>query len=185
MKSRLAPIGANKLAPRPGAMVHRWLQGYIPQVVSTLAAPNGAAGKVFLTGFEVENDVVVDAISHGNGDSVAGNIIVGIYGPLVTNETCLGAPVAVQSASTALAGTTTPQLISLTPTRLERGRYYVALEYSDTTTRYYRLTTQTILLGSQGQFYDRGGGYGALTDPCPAVTNTATTLTVPRVRCVP
>jgi hypothetical protein len=184
MKSRLAPYSWTKLPPKSPRIVHRWIEPYVNAIVVTQFAPSGAAGRVFLTEFEVENEVTVDGISVVNGDSVAGNITVGIYGPIITEETPLSSPVAAESASTALSGTNIDQFISFTsPARLVTGRYYAATEWSDTTARTLRGTNQALISGA-GFFYDRGGGYGALTNPCPAVTAT-NPLPNPRVRCVP
>jgi hypothetical protein len=39
------------------------------------------------------------------------------------------------------------------------------------------------ILGTSAR-YDRSGGYGALTDPCPAVTNDGSAMPGLRIRCV-
>lgn len=170
------------MAPEPSKLSKRWLETYHTDMVGTNDAP-ASAGRVYLKKFEVPFDLEVDAVVTVNGDSVAGSMTVGIYGPVVTEETCLNAPLAVESASTAISGTTAPQTITFNTTRLRAGRYYVALEYSDTTSRYLRHAQQTMTTGWT-QFYDRGGGYGALTNPCPAVTNAVTEIPASRIRVV-
>lgn len=157
----------------------RWLLPFHTGFASTGANPT--AGRVLLALFEVDRDCTVDAIVINNGASVAGNVVVGIYGPIPTEETCAGAAVKVQSASTALSGTSQPQTISITATKLKKGRYYVAVEYENAGHTFFRQTNTTQVAGWT-QYYDRAGGYGALTDPCPAVTNSATDMPGVRVR---
>ena len=152
-----------------GASEIRWIK---PSITNGTQSTSGTltAGRVHLNHFEVNYPVIVDAIAFYNFATVAGNITVGIYGPIPTEETCLNAPVLVQSASTAMAGANQRQVISLTPTTLRPGRYYVAFETSDATATFGTGTSAGTII-EWIQYYDRGGGYGALTDPCPAVTN--------------
>lgn len=162
----------------------RWLFPYYGGYVAAATNQTFTAGRVYLVEFEVIAPVTVDQITWVNGTTAAGNVTVGIYGPLVTEETCAGAAVAVQSASTAQSGTSTPQSVSLTATTLQPGRYYIAIEGSDGTGTLMRQSAQQAQVTGWTQFYDRAGGYGALTDPCPAVTNSASVAPAIRVRCV-
>lgn len=174
MKTRITINDGSINAPEPSKLQKRWLEPYFSTASTTNQAP-AAAGTVYLNLFEVPFDVTVDAINIVNGDSVAGNVIVGVYGPIPTEETPLDAVVAVESASTALSGVNGPQTISLTPTVLRTGRYYLASEYSDTTTRYFRNGNQIQVTGWSFT-YARGGGYGALTNPCPAPTESGSAI---------
>lgn len=158
----------------------RWAVPYHTGVAAT--SQTFTAGRVLLAEFELEEAAFIDGVSYVTGAAAAGNVTVGVYGPITTEETCNSAPVLVQSASTAQSGTNTEQFISLTKTLAKAGRYYVALEGSDASGTYMRQANQTQVVG-WGQFYDRGGGYGTLTDPCPSVTNTGSAIPAMRVRC--
>lgn len=139
------------------------------------------AGRVLLLLFENFSRINIDSLIIINGTVIAGNVIVGVYGPIVTEDTCLGAPVLVQSASTPIVGANGPQIVPITETTLPRGRFYMAVEYSSATHQYRRQTNASQIIG-WGQFYDRAGGFGALTDPCPAATDTGSALPALRVR---
>ena len=128
------------------------------------------AGRVYLSLFDIRCPILADQISLVNGTTAAGNITVGIYGPLITEDTCFNSPLAANSASTAQAGTSRVQNIPLTSnTLLGTGRYYVAIEFSSASATYLQQLAITTFLTSQR--YDRSGGYGALTDPCPVITS--------------
>ena len=158
----------------------RYLSAYHNGVAVT--SVTATAGRVVLILFEVPFDCKVDAIIVQNVATVAGNATVGIYGPIAfATDTCLDAPLLIESASTALSGASQPQIITFTETDLIAGKYYMAVEYSDATHTYLRQANSSQVVG-WGQYYDRGGGYGALTNPCPAVTNTGTALPGLRVR---
>lgn len=127
-------------------------------------------GRVYLELFEVTVPTTIDQIVISNAATIAGNFTVGIYGPVVTEETADGAPLAATSASTAHAGANVGQAISLTSAvTLSPGRYYVAVEGSDVTATLNR-NSGTEQVAGWKSYYDRGGGYGALTTPCPATT---------------
>lgn len=162
----------------------RWIAPFFGGFNITGATANPTAGRVYLLLFEVLTPCIVDRITISNGGTVAGNVTAGIYGPISTEETCNNSAVLVQSASTALSGTNAGQDITITDTVLNPGRYYVAVEFSDATHLYGRNNNQNVVTGS-GQIYDRGGGYGALTNPCPAPTSTPTNMPLVRVRCKP
>lgn len=149
----------------------RWIKPY----QWTLAATSQTAtvGRVYIELFEVLEGTTVDAITYVKAATQAGNVTVGIYGPVSTDETAAGLPVIVQSASTAVsAGTNTDQTVTFTATRLSKGRYYAAIEFDDATNTYMRYGNQRQVTGFT-YYYDRGGGYGTLTDPCPATTDNA------------
>lgn len=143
-------------------------------VAVTDATP--VTGRVLLSQIDVPTDCFVDAIILSVGTVQSGNLTAGIYGPIAFNdETCAGAAVVVQSASTAVGSASSAQIISITETFIRKGRYYLALEFDNTTARYFRHGNGEQVTG-WGQLYDRGGGYGALTDPCPAITPTASNI---------
>lgn len=160
---------------------NRWIKPYMWSVVATSQTPT--AGTVYMCEFEVTQQCTCDAIAYVKGATQAGNVTVGIYGPITTEETCDTSPLLVQSASTAVsAGTNTSQIVTFTATVLRKGRYYVAIEFDDATNTYQRNTNQTQVVGLT-QTYARGGGYGTLTDPCPTPTNTASAIPGLLIRC--
>lgn len=160
----------------------RWLIPYINLSVNNTSV-TATAGRVWLNEFEVIKPCIVDAVNIYNQATVNGNVIVGIYGPIVTEEEAQGSPLVVESASTALSGASNAQTISLTQTTLAPGRYYVAVQYSSGTHTYGRQADINVVTG-WSQYYDRGGGYGALTNPCPATTKSTAAIPNARLRCV-
>jgi hypothetical protein len=162
---------------------HRWLFPFHGGGAVAAASQVATAGTVLLALFEVPVTVTVDQIVWLNGTTAAGNVRVGIYGPLVTEETCAGSPIVYDSGDIAQIGTSTSQAHTLSTVKtLLPGRYYLALEFSDATATYLRHTSQTQVVG-WGQLYARGGGYGAFTTPCPAVSTNGNVPGI-RVRCV-
>lgn len=140
-------------------------------------------GRVYLSLFEVDSAVTIDQVSFYIV-TANGNVTMGIYGPLTTEETAAGAPLAATTASTALSGTNGGQWISLTSSVvLQPGRYYLATEFSDGTATFGKIGSYPLNSG-WAQYYDRGGGYGALTDPCPATTAAGSLSVCGSVRCV-
>jgi hypothetical protein len=140
------------------------------------ASATYTAGTVYLEQVEVPNDVWVDAIVIPNAATIAGNVTVGVYGPIALGtDDPSGAALVVESASTAHSGADTPQAITFTETYLPKGKYYLALELSDATATVYRYTSVAQATGLTAR-YARGGGYGALTNPCPAATLTASNM---------
>lgn len=142
-------------------------------------------GRVYLHLLEIPtDDSIIDAISWNNTTTATGNVRVGLYQE-TTLDTAQGAILLVESASTAIVaqnGSNGNQLITLTPTKLNRGRYYVALQFDNIASQFFR-GSNTVLVDNWATFYDRAGGYGAFTTPCPAVTIHGISAS-PRVRCV-
>ena len=151
---------------------------YLKASINTVAQTSSTytAGRVYLIQIEIPQPVLASGIIISN-ISPAGNAIVGIY-PEGSTNTPAAAAVKVQSADTALSGSNQPQEIAITPTVLSPGTYYIAVEFSDNTATVQRFPAVYVLPG-QSFYYDRGGGYGTLTSPCPAVT--ASTATIPGV----
>ncbi len=147
---------------------HHWS---IPSTSATYVA-----GTVYLQMVEVLFDCYVDAVTITNAATISGNLIVGLYGPVAfTTDTPAGAPVVVQSVSTAHAGASTGQIITFTETFLTKGKYYIAFELDNATATVFRQLNILDVAGWSAT-YVRAGGYGALTDPCPAVTTTGSNM---------
>jgi hypothetical protein len=66
--------------------------------------------------------------------------------------------------------------VAISDLQLSAGEYFVALETADTVIIFNRYSTAagtavvTNVKYLTGCYYDRSGGYGALTNPCPATT---------------
>jgi len=142
---------------------------------SSGASSTYTAGRVILTRFELQEAAVVQSISFSNAATIAGNITVGIYAEGAANTPEAGA-LMVESASTAHSGANILQTIAITATALPAGAYYVAFEVSDATATVFRNSTVAVISTGQGFYYARAGGYGALTNPCPAVTASLATI---------
>ncbi len=134
------------------------------------------AGTVYLEQIEVRTDSFVDAIVISNAATIAGNITVGVYGPVaLATEDPSAAVMIVESASTAHSGANMSQAVTFTETFLPKGKYYLAFEASDATATVNRHANVRQVTGWTGT-YARGGGYGALTNPCPTYTETASNM---------
>lgn len=166
----------------PAQGIKRWI--FPENVGVATTSGSSAAGRVVVCAFKVEYGLTVSGVQFINVATVAGNITVGIYGPLVTEDICDGSPLIASSTSTAAAGANQSQYIAFSSNvYLQPGRYYVAIEASDATHTFGRVTINNLIAGYAGS-YDRGGGYGALTNPCPAVTPSQTNYPCFAIRCV-
>lgn len=156
-----------------GIKERRYILPYVNFPTASSFSP--VAGRVYLELlYDIISPVAIDQISVVNGSAIAGSITVGIYGPLVTEDTCAGSPLIATSTSTAQSGTTKQQDIPIVQTNLNTGRYYVAIEYSSTSAKFVGTPALPLNISAFAQFYDRSGGYGTLTDPCPTITSIPT-----------
>jgi hypothetical protein len=153
--------------------------GFQPAATSFAMA---VAGRVYLAEFIVEKQVTIDALAYVVGGVAAGNVTLGIYGPVATREVSSSLPLVVATASTAQGTINTPQVITVAETLLQPGLYYVCIEGSDATGTFMRQANTAQVVG-WGSTYDRGGGYGALTDPSPATTDTGSNIPGLKIRC--
>lgn len=167
------------------AVVPRWITPLVSNSVSSTDATS-IAGTVMLAHVEVEAACTVDAIVFQKGTGVvSGNVRVGIYGPVArTTDTCLGAAVLSESASTVVSGATSnPQIVTLAAdTPLTPGKYYIALQFDDAVVGKYLRGTNAQQVVGIFQTYARAGGYGAFTTPCPAVTDSGSNVPGFRLR---
>lgn len=143
------------------------------------------AARVRLAMFDLgpaADPIVVDGVTYIVGDVSAGEVTAGVYGPVsLTADAPDGSSVIVESSSVAQAAPGTLQHVSFSPTSLRPGVYYVALEGSDATGTYLRQSNQRQAPGITG-YYDRAGGYGALTSPCPAMSESGVSVPGMRIR---
>jgi len=127
--------------------------------------------RVYLVPIEVEARCTVDAIMiYLWQGTVAGNLRVGIYKDGTTPDLPDGGALVVESASVAKAGTWRKQLVTIADTVLEPGLYWLAFQSDEATSI---VSSERAIFGvdPQHRYYDRGGGYGAFTNPCPATTS--------------
>lgn len=164
--------------PTPFSM--RWLAPFHGSFAPAVTSQTFTAGTVLMAEFQNPVPGTVDQLCFVTGGTSAGEVTVGIYGP-VTAETSTGAALLVESASTAASTINVPHCIALTATYMPAGLYYAALEGSDATGTYMRHSNQTQIVG-YGATYARGGGYGALTNPAPVTTNTGSAIPGLKIR---
>jgi len=156
------------------ASAGRWLSPVNTTVTTDSTA--GVAGRVYLSQFTVPTACDIDGLCYIVVTS-SGNVTGGIVGPIaVEDDSPDGAAVVAQSASTAV-GSVGAQVLTWTPVLVQPGIYYTCLEFDNGTVEY-GFTGNHGAPGLERR-YDRGGGYGALTDPVPV---TASNSVPPRVR---
>lgn len=168
------------LLSRPG-MLNRWVEPYHVDVVPT--SQTFTSGRVLMAVANVPQSGYVDQFVYVSGSNASGTAIGGVYGPLVTPDDCTGAPLKVESSATAQSGTNTPQALDLTKTFLPAGQYCLALEGEDAAGTYMRNGNQTQVTGWTS-YYDRAGGFGALTDPVPTDTDSGSAVPGMRIRMI-
>lgn len=158
----------------------RWLTPVHSSIAAT--SQTFTVGRVILQQFHVPVACLIDGLAYVVGSVSAGSVTGGIIGPVSrTGDTSLAGVVLAESASTAQGTATGVQVLTWTAVLASPGIYYAALEGSDATGTYMRQSNQAQATGLV-QFYDRGGGYGALTTPTPAVTETGSAAPGIRVR---
>lgn len=159
---------------------NRWLTPTHGGIATT--SQTWTVGRVLLLQFHVLAPCYIDGLSYVVGSVSAGTVIGGIIGPVSrTGDTAAGGTVVAESASTAQGTATGTQTLTWTAVAVSPGIYYAALEGSDITGTYARQGNQAQAPGLL-QFYDRGGGFGALTPTTPAVTDTGSAAPGIRVR---
>jgi hypothetical protein len=141
-------------------------------------------GRVYLLEFELQDDAFIEGVSYLIGTTMAGNVRVGVYGPIGAEETCNAAPVLVQSDSVPQSGNPNQdQFIPLQKKTLARGgRYYMAIEFDSVSASFLRQPNNVDVTG-WSQIYDQP--YGLLSNPCPSPTNVGSGMPIVKVRCGP
>jgi len=133
-------------------------------------------GRVYLAGLEVLARLRISALSSFFGAAYAGNLRLGVYKADVSGPPDGGA-VIYDSGSFAGGGATVVIHQVIGEIILEAGRYYLAAEFDTATANVGNGVARCVILDSVGSskypssYYDRGGGYGAFTTPCPATTS--------------
>lgn len=158
--------------------INRWLTTTLGGTVVT--SQTFTAGTVLLAQFYVPTTCQIDGAVYTVGTTSAGNVTVGVVGPIArTADSPDAAVVVAQSASTAQTTANTLQLLTWTAVTVRPGLYYAALEGDNATGTYMRYSGIGQAPGL-GATYARGGGYGTLTDPTP--TTAANVAIVPGLR---
>lgn len=139
-----------------------------PIMFNPVGSSTMTIGRVVLSRIELTEGQTVSGINIWNGSTVDGNITVGIYAEIA--GTPAGGALIVESASIAQSGINDFQTFPIATTYLPAGAYYIACELSSATGVIAASPTFRLFV-NQGYRYARSGGYGALTDPCPAVTS--------------
>ena len=154
--------------PRVGAAVlkARYIRGpLLPYGIASTAF--GAAGRVWLPPIDVPWPVIIDRIIYQVGATSAGNVRLGLYREGATADSPAGGVLVVESASVAQSTAYYLQMVTIAATVLTPGQYFVGIQGSDDSGTFEWSRDDASLLS---QWYDVAGGYGAFTDPCPAIT---------------
>jgi len=150
--------------------------------IATTSATYTAA-RVYMELIEIPKAIKVDAIIISNAATISGNVRVGIYGPVpLTTDTVNGASLVVESSSTAQSGANVGQAITFTETTLQAGKYYLAFQIDNITGTVNRHGNVT-QVSNWTMYYERSGGYGALTNPCPTPVASASNFPAITLRC--
>lgn len=145
----------------------RWISTVLTQI-NTTNSSTYTAGRCMCTPFQITAPTTVDAIAFYINSDATGNITVGIYSQ-VTADTPAGGTLLASSASTALAGTSQGQVVSLSASvDLQPGIYWAVIELSSALANLSRNSTNFLIPGIV-KYFDQA--YGALPSTCPAVTN--------------
>lgn len=152
--------------PKPYCRIILQTSGLVGSVSSTYAN-----NRVYLSQVEVPVNCICKSIYVPNVVTIAGNIRVGIYPESSTPNSPAGSTLLVESASTAQAGASGAQEITLTDTTLVAGTYFLAFCTDDATATVQR-TAAVALIKGQSMYFDQV--YGNLPTTCPAITNSTT-----------
>lgn len=147
------------------ALYARYLWGpLLPYLIASQAF--GTAGRVYMIPIDVPWRITIDRIIYQVGIVGAGNVRLGIYREGATADSPAGADLVVESASVAQAGVNNIQMVTVADTVLTPGQYFSGIQGDNIAGTFYRSLDSGQVIARR---YDRGGGYGAFTDPCPAV----------------
>lgn len=159
---------------------------WITPVHNTIATTSQTftVAQVQLVQFTVSFPCLIDGLAYVVGTTSAGNVTGGIVGPITrSTDSASTAAVVAQSASTAQGATTAVQVLTWTAVVVRPGIYYAALEGDNATGTYMRTNNSEQATGIAA-LYARAGGYGALTNPTPTVTDSGVGVPGIRVRVV-
>jgi len=130
----------------------------------------GLAGRVVISPIDASWPMTIDRIIYQVGTTSAGNVRIGLYREGAIADSPQGAALVVESASVAQSTAGYLQMVTIADTVLTPGQYFIGLQGDDVLGTFRSSSTGDTIIGS---YYDRGGGYGAFTDPCPTITAAA------------
>lgn len=132
-----------------------------------------AQNRVVTLPIEVPENCIVDAICIMNGN-VNGNFRLGLYKD--NGRTPDGGVLMVETGSVVMAGANMWQTVSITPTYLAKGMYWLAFNNDSATATH---PTMNVLdaTGLDVPFLKYDLAYAAFTNPCPAVAAASATET--------
>lgn len=163
----LPDITGLTLSLAPNVRRYLWSAPPITEQISM----NFTVGRVFLKQIAVPWRTTIDRLIFQVGIQTAGNIYLALYGPEVAVDTPAGAPLIDYAGSVALAAVRCLQdeAMQVATHVLEPGIYWIGIEGGNIGGSWYggRNCAGEIQPACR---YDRAGGYGIPTDPCPAVT---------------
>lgn len=145
----------------------RYLQGFQKFTGWEGALASEAAGRVYLCPIDIMWPVMVDRVIYKIGIVTNGNLRAGIYRQGATADSPAGGVLAVESASVAMGAAFALQAVTIADTLLTPGQYFVALQWDNNVGTFEEIYDESL---AYVFYYDRGGGYGAFTSPCPAIT---------------
>lgn len=166
----------------PVAMNTRWLATLNGGFAVAGTSNTNQANQVALSMLEVPTPSVVTGLCYSVGAVQAGNVRLGLYGPIVSDETVTGSPLVLESASTAQGVAANAQCLNVATTSIPSGRYYVAYQGDDPTGTFYRHSATYAVEGWTRTF---NMAYGAF--PTTATTSAIAAANIPafKVRLIP
>lgn len=147
--------------------------------VSTASTQTGVAGRVYLCPITVPTLMTFDTIGCevSTKGEAATTVTLGIYPS--SGDAPDGTAPSLSTTMAADGATAGFQEVTISDLQLVQGEYFAALETADTTIVVRKAgasagtATVTNTKFLSGCYYDRSGGYGALTNPCPATSMAA------------
>lgn len=128
------------------------------------------AGRVYLLPIPVFTELIIDRLACCWSAVATGNTRIGLYSD--NGAIPDGGALVVESGSIAKTGTNRIQEILVADTLLTPRLYWLGLEGDDASQVIniaVNYLTETGVAGTlRGRYYDRAGGYGPFTGPCPA-----------------
>jgi hypothetical protein len=138
---------------------------YFNEGISTITMVNK---RVYIVPIQIPYMVIIDRLAYTLDTVSAGNVRMGLYRD--NGDTPVGGALVVESGSVAKAGTGRKQEVTIPNTQLTPGLYWLAVLSDESTTIIYRCDGAYGTGGTLLACYYDIGAYGALTNPCPAIT---------------
>lgn len=120
---------------RPSSGTKPFQRTIAPGAQGTLGGSQarGVTAAILAVAFDVPMAGTLRSVTYQVGSVSAGNVSAAVYGPVVTRNDMAGAPLVAQTASTAVAGTSSQQTLTFSSPALARGQYYAAFQFDQAT----------------------------------------------------